>query len=137
MPVRLALGPRDLAEGKIEIARRDTRTKEVIALDDSLAQRLSSLLDVIQRSLFQRAKDFRKTHTTQVDSWEDFKAQVEQPIPGFIYAHWDGSAETEAAIKEETKATIRCIPLEAEAEEGVCAYSGKPSKQRVLFAKAY
>jgi prolyl-tRNA synthetase len=137
VPVRLAIGPRDLANGKIEVARRDLKSKEIQDLDEGLTDRIKALLDEIQTNLYTRAKDFRLANTREVDSWDDFKAQLEQPIPGFISAHWDGTAETEEKIQAETKATIRCIPIDNEQEEGVCVYSGKPSKQRVIFAKAY
>lgn len=137
VPIRLALGPRDLANSKIEIARRDTKSKEIIDLTDGLPELIKELLDTIQKNLFQKASDLRTNHSTKVDTYEEFKEVLNQKIPGFIYAHWDGTEETEAAIQEETKATIRVIPLNNEQEEGVCIYSGKPSKQRVLFAKAY
>ncbi len=137
VPIRLAVGPRDLANGKIEVARRDTKTKEVQDLDDTFIERMKKLLDEIQFSIYERAKNFREENTTQVDSWEEFKAQLDKPVPGFIFAHWDGTTETEEKIQAETKATIRCIPIGNPAEEGVCIYSGKPSRQRVMFAKAY
>ncbi|MEM6801051.1 MAG: proline--tRNA ligase [Bacteroidota bacterium] len=137
VPVRLAIGPRDLANGKIEVARRDTQTKEVIDLTDSFPQEIKSLLDTVQESIYNKAKDFREAHTRKVDSWEEFKTALNDDIPGFLYAHWDGTTETEEKIQEETKATIRCIPVDNPLEDGVCVYSGKPSRQRVLFAKAY
>ena len=137
VPVRIALGPRDLTSGKIEVARRDLKTKEVIDLTDGLSDTIKALLGDIQTEIYQKAKNFREANTTSVDTWEAFKAQLEQPTPGFIYAHWDGTTETEEKIQAETKATIRCIPVGNKLEEGVCIYSGKPSTQRVLFAKAY
>ena len=137
VPVRLALGPRDLANNKIEVARRDLQTKEVVDLTDGFSGMIQSLLDEIQTSLFDKAKTLRETHSRNVDTWEEFKAALEDDIPGFLYAHWDGTEETEAKIQEETKATIRCIPVDNPLEEGSCIYSGKPSKQRVVFAKAY
>ena len=137
VPVRLAIGPRDLANNKIEVARRDTQTKEVVDLTDNFPQEIKSLLDTVQESIYNKAKNFREEKTRNVDSWEEFKAAINDDIPGFIYAHWDGTTETEEKIQEETKATIRCIPVDNPLEEGVCVYSGKPSTQRVLFAKAY
>ncbi|MEO1449048.1 MAG: proline--tRNA ligase [Bacteroidota bacterium] len=137
VPVRLALGPRDLEAGQIEVARRDLQTKETRPLGEDLATSLNHLLGEIQQSLFDKAKAFRETHTRRVDTWEEFKAALEDDIPGFLAAHWDGTTETEERIQAETKATIRCIPVDNPLEEGVCVYSGKPSKQRVLFAKAY
>ena len=137
VPIRLALGPRDLQNNKIELARRDLQSKEVIDQPEAWAGMIQALLDEIQHNLFTKAKDFREAHTRQVNSWEEFLAALEDDIPGFISAHWDGTSETEAKIQEESKATIRCIPLNNAAEEGSCVYSGKPSRQRVLFAKAY
>lgn len=137
VPVRLGLGMRDLDNGKIEVARRDLLSKEVQDLDEGLPQRIKTLLDEIQQNIYNKAKDFRKANTRKVDSWEEFKSALEDEIPGFLYAHWDGTTETEEKIQAETKATIRCIPIDNELEEGVCVYSGQPSKQRVLFAKAY
>ncbi len=134
VPVRLAIGPRDIEQGTIEIARRDTLTKEVVSLDD-IANTVECLLETIQSNLFQKALDFRTSMTFSVDTWEQFKEQIDKG--GFIQAHWDGTAETEQAIKEETKATIRLIPLDANRETGVCVYSGKPSAGRVVFARAY
>jgi len=137
VPVRLALGPRDVANGKIEIARRDLKTKEIIEIPEDFTGYIKSLLDEVQLSIFQKALAFRETHTHSVDTWEEFKTQISKPYPGLLYAHWDGTSETEEQIKEETKATIRCIPLQNPKEEGKCVYSGKASTQRVLFAKAY
>lgn len=135
VPVRLAIGPRDLENGTVEVARRDTLTKEVVPIE-GIDRYVETLLDDIQQSIYKKAFDFRAEHTTSVDTWDEFK-EVLANKGGFISAHWDGSAETEQKIKEETKATIRCIPLDAPEEEGKCVYSGKPSKQRVLYAIAY
>jgi prolyl-tRNA synthetase len=133
IPVRIAIGPRDLENGTVELARRDTKEKKVVGLEDVEAT-VARLLKEIQENLFERAKSFREANTKKVDSWEDFKKEVEH---GFLLAHWDGSPETEQKIKDETKATIRCIPLNNQKEEGKCIFSGKPSFQRVIFAKAY
>jgi prolyl-tRNA synthetase len=135
VPVRLALGPRDLASGNIELARRDTKTKEVVSME-GLADRLVALMDEIQQSLYDKALKYQKEKTYTVNNWEEFLDVIETK-QGFAYAHWDGTGETEEKIKEATKATIRCIPLDSVLEEGVCVFSGKPSTQRVLFAKAY
>ena len=135
VPVRLALGPRDMENGTIEIARRDTLTKEVVS-QEGIVERIVTLLDEIQQNIFQKALNFRNSMITKVDTWEEFKDVLENK-GGFISAHWDGTPETEQAIKEATKATIRCIPMDVEEEEGTCVFSGKPSKFRVLFAKSY
>ncbi len=135
VPVRLALGPRDLENGTVEIARRDTLEKSVVNLD-GIENYIENLLDEIQKSIYQKAFDYRETHTTKVDTYDDFK-DVLMNKGGFVLAHWDGTSETEEKIKAETKATIRCLPLEYEEESGVCIYSGNPSKRRVLFALAY
>ena len=135
VPLRIAIGARDLENGTVELARRDTLTKEVVPLD-GLVEKVAGLMAEIQDSLFNKALDFRNNHITEVDTFEDFK-KVLKTKTGFISAHWDGTSETEDKIKELTKATIRCIPLEGKEEEGVCVYSGNPSKRRVLFAKAY
>lgn len=135
VPVRLAVGPRDLENGTIEVARRDLLTKEVVNID-GIDQYVADLLDNIQQTIYQKAFDYRAEHTTSVDTWDEFK-EVLNNKGGFISAHWDGTADTEQKIKEETKATIRCIPFDAVEEEGKCIYSGKPSKMRVLFAIAY
>jgi prolyl-tRNA synthetase len=135
VPVRLAIGPRDMENGTVEVARRDTKEKQVMKLDEVAAQ-IPKLLDDIQSNIYQRALKFKGEVTTQVDTYADFKKVLDEK-GGFISAHWDGTKETEAAIKEETKATIRCIPLDAKEEAGVCMYSGKPSTRRVLFARAY
>lgn len=135
VPIRLAIGARDLANGTVEIARRDTLTKEIVSLSD-LNEKIEGLLKEIQDALFNKALDFRNTHITEVDTFDEFKDVLETKT-GFISAHWDGTNETEDKIKELTKATIRCIPLDGKNEEGVCVYTGNPSKRRVLFAKAY
>jgi prolyl-tRNA synthetase len=135
VPIRIAIGPRDLESGTVEVARRDTKEKKVMPLDE-VAGVIPRLLDEIQANIYQKALKFRNDETTSVDSYDDFK-KVLDGKGGFILAHWDGTAETEAAIKEETKATIRCIPLDAVAENGKCVYSGRPSGKRVLFARAY
>ncbi|MEN3324293.1 proline--tRNA ligase [Mariniflexile soesokkakense] len=135
VPLRIAIGPKDLQNGTVELARRDTLTKEVVALNN-LTQTVESLLKEIQEALFKKALDFRDSHITEVNSFEEFKDVLEKKT-GFVSAHWDGTNETEEKIKELTKATIRCIPLEMKEEKGVCIHSGKPSKGRVLFAKAY
>jgi prolyl-tRNA synthetase len=135
VPVRLAIGPRDLENNTVEIARRDTLEKKIMPVD-GVDSYVVGLLDAIQENIYERARLFRENNTFRVNSWEEFREIVEKK-GGFAYAHWDGTPETEAKIKEETKATIRCIPLDNPAEEGECVYSGKPSKQRVLFAVAY
>jgi prolyl-tRNA synthetase len=134
VPVRLAMGPRDLDNGTVEVARRDTLTKNVVELD-GIENHIESLLDDIQTGIYNKALEFRKQNTFKVDSYDEFKETLKRG--GFILAHWDGTSETEEKIKAETKATIRCMPLEYEEEEGVCIYSGKPSKRRVIFALAY
>lgn len=134
VPVRLGLGMRDLENGTIEVARRDTLTKESQPID-GIVSRVRSLLDEIQQSIYDRALNFREENTFIIDTWEQFKDQIEKG--GFLMAHWDGTAETEAAIKDETKATIRCIPLNSTEESGKCVYSGKESNKRVVFARAY
>lgn len=135
VPVRLAMGGRDLENNTVELARRDTKTKETVSRD-GIADRIELLLEEIQQSIYHKALQFRTENTRKVDSYDDFKKALDE-TPGFIAAHWDGTSETEAKIKEETKATIRCIPLNNEQEEGVCIVTGKPSSQRVLFARAY
>ena len=135
VPVRLAVGPRDLENGTYELARRDTLEKEVVAAD-AVVDRISHLLEEMQQNLFDKAATYRDDRITQVDDYEEFKTVLETK-GGFIAAHWDGTAETEDRIKEETKATIRCIPLDAVEEEGSCVLTGNPSQRRVLFAKAY
>lgn len=135
VPIRIAIGPRDLESGTVEVARRDTKEKKIIRMDE-VAGAIPQLLDEIQANIYQKALKFRNDETTPVDSYDDFK-KVLDGKGGFVLAHWDGTAETEAAIKEETKATIRCIPLDAVEENGKCVYSGRPSGKRVLFARAY
>ena len=134
VPVRLAMGGRDLENGTVEMARRDLKTKETVPFD-GLTERIKTLLNDIQRTIYEKAYAFREQNTFQVDTFEQFQEQLEKG--GFLLAHWDGTSETEDAIKEATKATIRCIPLDQEAENGVCVYSGKPSIGRVFFARAY
>jgi prolyl-tRNA synthetase len=134
VPVRLAIGPRDLENGTVEVARRDTLEKELLQIQD-IDQKVVHLLEQIQQNLFQKALDFRTSNTFKVDTWDGFKEQIEKG--GFIEAHWDGTPETEQLIKDETKATIRLIPLAGEKEIGKCVYSGKPSEQRVVFARSY
>lgn len=134
VPLRIALGKRDLENGTVELARRDTLEKSSIPLEE-VAGTVNDLLGQIQQSLFEKALRFQKANTHRVDSWEEFVERIEEG--GFLSAHWDGTAETEERIKKETKATIRCIPLNAEEENGKCVYSGNPSKKRVLFARAY
>lgn len=135
VPVRLAIGPRDLENGTVEVARRDTLEKSVYQMTD-IETKVVNLLDNIQKNLFQKALSFREDNTHQVDSWDEFCDVIENKA-GFISAHWDGTEETEQHIKEETKATIRVIPLDAKAESGKCVYSGKLSEKRVIFARAY
>ncbi|MEM8582720.1 MAG: proline--tRNA ligase [Bacteroidota bacterium] len=136
IPVRLGLGQRDLDKGVIEVARRDTKTKESIPLD-GVVDHVVGLMTEIQDNLFNTALRFREEHTTSVDNFDDFREAIKADIPGFVHAHWDGTTETELKIKELTKATIRCIPLDSEAEPGACVLTGKESERRVLFAKAY
>ena len=135
VPVRIAMGARDLENNTVELARRDTREKTTVSID-GLSQRIISLLDEVQSSIFNKAKAYRDAHITKADTWQEFE-QLLNEKGGFISAHWDGTPETEAKIKELAKATIRCIPLNNEMEEGKCILTGKPSTQRVLFAQAY
>jgi prolyl-tRNA synthetase len=135
VPVRLAIGPRDLDNGTVEMARRDTKEKRVVSIEQ-VAALVPALLDEIQQNIYQRALQFRNNMTTRVDTYEEFKKVLDEK-GGFVLAHWDGTQQTEAIIKDETKATIRCIPLDAPEEHGKCIYSGKPSNKRVLFARAY
>ena len=135
VPVRLAIGPRDLQNKTIEVARRDTLTKETIPVD-RVNDFIPGLLEEIQSGIYQKALNFRKENTFYIDNWEEFN-RVLDDTGGFIMAHWDGTAETEEKIKEETKATIRCIPFDSPEEEGRCIYSGRPSVRRVLFARSY
>ncbi len=135
VPVRIAIGQRDLANGTYEVARRDTLEKETVAADDVVAK-IEFLMEDIQKNIYQKAFDYRKNHVTTVESYDEFK-EVLEGKGGFISAHWDGTIATEDKIKEETKATIRCIPIDVLEEEGSCMVTGKPSSHRVLFAKAY
>lgn len=135
VPVRIAIGPRDMENGTVEIARRDTSEKQTVERS-RLAATVADLLDVIQKNLFDRSVKFREEHTTRVDTYDEFK-EVLDGKGGFIEAHWDGSPETEAQIKEETKATVRCIPLDQEQEDGSDLISGRPSKGRVVFGRAF
>ena len=135
VPVRIAIGARDLQNNVAEVARRDTKEKQSVSLD-GLADHVRNLLDDIQQNLYNKAEKYREEHTTKADTWEEFVRILDEK-GGFVSAHWDGTDETEAEIKEKTKATIRCIPLNNPQEEGKCILTGKPSKQRVLFARAY
>jgi len=135
VPLRIAIGPRDLENGTVELARRDTKEKQTVNIE-GIESVIEDTLELIQENIYTKAKNFRTENTFKVDTYEEFKNQLEK-TGGFISAHWDGTTETEDRIKEETKATIRCIPLDAEEESGKCIYSGKPSNKRVLFAKAY
>ena len=135
VPVRIAVGPRDLENNEAEVARRDTLAKEQVSFDN-LVGHIQFLLKDIQQNLFNKALKFREENTRKADTWDEFVELLDNH-PGFIYAHWDGTAETEAKIKELTKATIRCIPFNNPLEEGKCILTGKPSKQRVLFARSY
>ena len=135
VPVRLVVGPRDLANGTVEMMRRDTLVKENVALE-GIENLVEATLEDMQKSIFQKALDFRNSMITKVDTWEEFKDVLENK-GGFILAHWDGTTETEIAIKDATKATIRCIPFDSPEEEGTCVFTGKPSRRRVLFAKNY
>jgi prolyl-tRNA synthetase len=135
VPLRIAVGPRDIKNDNVELARRDTGDKNLIDRD-GLTDHVVSLLDEIQNTLFEQAQQRVEDNSHWVDDYETFKQVIDEE-GGFVYAHWDGTAETEAKIKEETKATIRCIPLKGEQEEGECMVTGKPSSQRVIFAKAY
>ena len=134
VPIRLAIGNRDIENGTIELARRDTKTKQSMPFDGIVEVVASTLVD-IQQNIYQKALQFRKENTHEVTSWDEFLIQIEKG--GFISAHWDGTSETEEKIKEATKATIRCIPLDAKEEVGKCVFSGKPSTKRVIFARAY
>ena len=134
VPLRLAMGGRDLENGTIELARRDTMTKETVSFDN-IVETIQSLLKEIQDNIYQKALNFRLENTREVNTWEEFKEEIKKP--GFLLCHWDGTPETEEKIKAETKATIRCIPLEGDKTPGTCIYTGKPSAQRVIFAIAY
>jgi prolyl-tRNA synthetase len=135
VPVRIAIGARDLENNQVEIARRDTKEKSSVSMD-GLTNTVSALLEAIQTNLFERAKQYRDEHITKADTWDEF-VQILDTKAGFVSAHWDGSAESEDKIKELTKATIRCIPLNNIQEAGKCILTGNPSTQRVLFARAY
>jgi prolyl-tRNA synthetase len=135
VPVRLAIGPRDLENGTVEVARRDTREKQTVKMQDIVAT-LPKLLDDIQETIYRRALAFRDSHITPADSFDEM-IKILDDKGGFVLAHWDGTAETETKIKEQSKATIRCIPIDGKEEDGKCVYSGRPSKRRVLFARAY
>ncbi len=134
VPVRLAMGARDLENGTVEVARRDTLTKETVSIE-GIETYISDLLKTIQANIFQKAFDYRASVTREVNSYDEFKVEIEKG--GFLMCHWDGTPETEELIKEETKATIRCIPLHGDTTPGVCMVTGKPSAQRVVFARAY
>jgi prolyl-tRNA synthetase len=135
VPVRLAMGLRDMENNVVELARRDTKEKSSVSMD-GITGYISNLLNEIQENLFGNAKKYRDAHITTADNWNEF-IKILNEKGGFVSAHWDGTAETEAAIKDKSKATIRCIPLNNEQQEGKCILTGKPSKQRVLFAMAY
>ena len=134
VPLRIAMGGRDLENGTVELARRDTLTKETVAFD-GIVETIQNLLKEIQDNIYQKALNFRIENTREVNTWEEFKEEIKKP--GFLLCHWDGTPETEEKIKAETKATIRCIPLEGDKTPGTCIYTGKPSSQRVIFAIAY
>ena len=134
VPLRLAMGGRDLENGTIELARRDTMTKETVSFD-GIVETIQNLLKEVQDNIYQKALNFRLENTREVNTWEEFKEEIKKP--GFLLCHWDGTPETEEKIKAETKATIRCIPLEGDKTPGTCIYTGKPSAQRVIFAIAY
>lgn len=135
VPVRLAMGPRDMENGTIELVRRDTLEKETVP-QEGLVERIEGLMSEIQQNIFSKALAYRESMITRVDTWEEFKEVLDKK-GGFVLAHWDGTVETEVAIKDATKATIRCIPFDAPDEEGTCVFSGKPSHRRVLFARSY
>ena len=136
VPVRIAIGPRDVDNSTYEVARRDTLEKNIYT-DDNVIDKIVALMNDIQENIYSKALKYRINSTHVVNNYEEFKNIINSESGGFVSAHWDGTAETEAKIKEETKATIRCIPMESSTEAGVCVYSGKPSSGRVLFAKAY
>jgi prolyl-tRNA synthetase len=135
VPVRIALGQRDLDKNAAEVTRRDTKQKSTMSLP-GIADVIKDLLNEIQKSIYEKARMFRDSHITEVNDWKDFEKLLDTK-GGFLSAHWDGTTETEEKIKELTKATIRCIPLNNKQEDGRCILTGKPSKQRVLFARAY
>ena len=134
VPVRLAIGSRDLENNTIEVARRDTLTKETVSCDQ-VEIYIKDLLDEIQKNIYKKAFDYRTSQIREVNSYDEFKIEIEKG--GFLLCHWDGTAETEAKIKEDTKATVRCIPFEGNKTPGKCMVTGKPSAQRVIFARAY
>ena len=134
VPVRIVMGSKDYENSTVEIMRRDTLSKETVSFDVA-QQYVINLLDEIQVSIFEKARRYRDERTFQVDSYQEFKERIEDGC--FVLAHWDGTAETEAKIKEETKATIRCLPMDYVSSPGRCVYSGKPSAGRVLFARSY
>jgi prolyl-tRNA synthetase len=135
VPLRVAIGSRDMQNGTVELARRDTKTKETVN-QEGLAEHIETLLDQIQQNVYDKALAFKTANTTEVDTYDEFKRMLDEQ-PGFLSAHWDGTPETEQQIKDETKATIRCIPLDNKQEEGKCILTGRQSSQRVLFARAY
>jgi prolyl-tRNA synthetase len=135
VPLRVAIGSRDMQNGTVELARRDTKTKETVN-QEGLSEKIEQLLEEIQQNIYQKAFKFKAENTTEVDTYDEFKRLLDEQ-PGFLSAHWDGTSETEQQIKDETKATIRCIPLNNKQEEGKCILTGKPSTQRVIFARAY
>ncbi|SEM13250.1 prolyl-tRNA synthetase [bacterium A37T11] len=135
VPVRIAVGSRDMEQGTVELARRDTQNKETVS-QVGLVDRIAALLEEMQQSIYNKALAFRTENTVEVNSYDEFKRILDEK-PGFVLAHWDGTSETEKRVKDETKATIRCIPLDSKEEPGICIFTGKPSKQRVLFARAY
>jgi prolyl-tRNA synthetase len=135
IPIRLGIGQRDLAQNQVEVARRDTKEKKMIAID-GIVDYIDSLLIEMQSDMFRQAVKFRSDNSHYVDSYEEFKSRIEDQ-GGFFYCHWDGTPETEARIKEETKATIRCIPIDQPWEDGKCMVTGHPSKGRVILARAY
>ena len=134
VPIRIAMGPKDVKNNSVEIFRRDTLSKQNVKIVD-IAQHIEDTLDSIQKKLFEKAKKFNKENTHYADNFEDFKEKIN--LGGFVYAHWDGTSDTENTIKKITKATIRTIPLNEKSEKGICVYSGKPSTRRVVFAKSY
>jgi len=135
VPLRVAIGSRDMQNGTVELARRDTKTKETVS-QEGLVERIEQLLNEIQDNIYQKALKFKTQNTREVDSYDEFKRLLDEE-PGFLSAHWDGTPETEQQIKDETKATIRCIPLNNKQEAGKCILTGRPSAQRVIFARAY
>ena len=135
VPVRIALGPRDLEKNTLEIARRDNLKKEIISVENA-EQKIQQILKLIQKDILKKAKNFRDKNSHEAKDYDEFKTLAKNNS-GFIYAHWDGTEKTEEKIKSDTKATIRCIPYENKGKPGKCIVTGKPSKQKVIFAKAY